>query len=510
MKTTGFSQKSNTFPLLCGSIPRTELSDILEIAFNLLDRNPGILKRIDEDLEAHGIAKKKMRLADRAWALSHGVLPGFETEGYMVPEKLELCVGRPKEMNALMIYLFIVLRGYFTSLTSTKAIDRIRDSRTVNDYIKAYGLGEIPARSTVHENVNAVSEATRDYIHQRQLVMIIDEGLDDFSKLILDSTAVKANSSWPTDSGILKDLLRRAYKNSQKLNEYDVPNFTPWFMETWLEDIGRLHFRIIVTSGKGSVAERRKLYKKLYKEVDKAISHMSNQIERHRGEKEAVDLCPRLSGQLNRLWSSIEDDITDARKVVTYSSDRILHDKNRSGSDKIASLSDGSAAFIKKGGRDIVIGYRPQIGRSGNGFITVLHVPEGNAFDSPQLASLVEKALENTGVLPENVSTDDGYASDYGVKALHKMKIGVISISGSKGKALTSEEDWLSELYKETRRNRSSVESLIFVLKYLFDFGRLKRRGIDAVRIELLEKAIVQNFRHMALLLERRRKQPAA
>ena len=165
MKTTGFSQKSNTFPLLCGSIPRTELSDILEIAFRLLDKYPGILERIDEDLEAHGIAKKKMRLADRAWALSHGVLLGFETEGYKEPEKLELCVGRPKEMNALMIYLFIVLRGYFTSLTSTKAIDRIRDSRTVNDYIKAYGLGEIPARSTVHENVNAVSQATLDYIH---------------------------------------------------------------------------------------------------------------------------------------------------------------------------------------------------------------------------------------------------------------------------------------------------------------------------------------------------------
>ena len=73
----------------------------------------------------------------------------------------------------------------------------------------------------------------------------------------------------------------------------------------------------------------------------------------------------------------------------------------------------------------------------------------------------------------------------------------IVSISGSKGKDLISEEDWESELYKEARRNRSAVESLIFVLKYSFEFGRLRRRGIDAVREELLEKAIVHNFSRM-------------
>ena len=82
--------------------------------------------------------------------------------------------------------------------------------------------------------------------------------------------------------------------------------------------------------------------------------------------------------------------------------------------------------------------------------------------------------------------------------------IDAVSISGSKGKYLISEEDWESELYKEARRNRSAVESLIFVLKYSYEFDRLRRRGIDAVREELLEKAIIHNFSRMALM--RRRK----
>jgi IS5 family transposase len=173
--------------------------------------------------------------------------------------------------------------------------------------------------------------------------------------------------------------------------------------------------------------------------------------------------------------------------------------------EKIVSLSDGSAAFISKGGRETIVGYRPQVGRSGKGFVTVLHVPEGNANDAPQLEPLVWKIIENTGVAPLCVSTDDGYSSKKGRDAVLKIKgIEAVSISGSKGKDLISEEEWESELYKEARRNRSAVESLIFVLKYSFEFGRLRRRGIEAVREELLEKAIVHNFSRIALM--RRRK----
>ena len=38
---------------------------------------------------------------------------------------------------------------------------------------------------------------------------------------------------------------------------------------------------------------------------------------------------------------------------------------------KVLSLSDGSAAYIKKGSRNL-IGYKPQLVRSENGFVTSL------------------------------------------------------------------------------------------------------------------------------------------
>ena len=53
---------------------------------------------------------------------------------------------------------------------------------------------------------------------------------------------------------------------------------------------------------------------------------------------------------------------------------------------------------------------------------------------------------------------------------------------------MTTPDDWESEAYREPRRDRSAVESLMFTIKDGFAFGELGRRGIDAVGDELLEK----------------------
>jgi len=134
---------------------------------------------------------------------------------------------------------------------------------------------------------------------------------------------------------------------------------------------------------------------------------------------------------------------------------------------------------------------------------------EGNAADSPQLIFLVEEAIKNTGVVSNTVSVDDGYSSTHGIGSVRMIPgVDAVSASGAKGKKIISAEDWDSEPYREARRNRSSVEFLMFTLKYVYGFGNLRRRGIDAVRIELLEKAIVHNLSRLAVLKKRRQWQP--
>ena len=58
---------------------------------------------------------------------------------------------------------------------------------------------------------------------------------------------------------------------------------------------------------------------------------------------------------------------------------------------------------------------------------------------------------------------------------------------------------WESQAYKEARRCRSAVESLMFTIKDGFEFGQLDRRGIEAVRAELLEKVLASDWTHRHL-----------
>jgi hypothetical protein len=97
-------------------------------------------------------------------------------------------------------------------------------------------------------------------------------------------------------------------------------------------------------------------------------------------------------------------------------------------------------------------------------------------------------------VKPAAASFDDGYPSATNLAELQKRGIDLVSFSGAKGKKLVGEALWDEDCMKLLRGQRSSVEFTMFVLKHNQGFGQVRRRGIEAVREELLAKIIMHNF----------------
>ena len=162
--------------------------------------------------------------------------------------------------------------------------------------------------------------------------------------------------------------------------------------------------------------------------------------------------------------------------------------------EKIISLSDPDAGFIVKGGWNSVVGYRPQLARSGSGFVTALVLPKGNAADSPQLVPMVREQIINTGVTPSLISVDDGYSSQQGREEVLNLRVKVVSISGAKAKKLIQALQWKSPEYRRARAERSAIESLVFTLKGSFAFGETMRRTQENVLAEMLEKVLAYNI----------------
>jgi hypothetical protein len=287
---------------------------------------------------------------------------------------------------------------------------------------------KMPAWTTILENVNLVSQATRELIFNSQIEYVLKESLDDFKELTIDSTSVKADSSWPTDGKILNGILGRAHRLGQKLHVFGLKDFRQGWIPRWLDMMDKLEFQICLSAGKPkSRGKMKKHYRKLLSRGGKVADALKCELDCLEEGLDMATLPPSRRELLRRTLEQIRNDIGDAKRVVEYAGDRVFKDRKLPSTEKILSLSDGSAAYIKKGGRDPVIGYKPQLVRSENGLVTSLIVPEGNAADSIKLVPAILDSIGRTGVIAELVSTDDGYASAKGRDEL--MKMGVKSLS---------------------------------------------------------------------------------
>ncbi len=477
------------------ALPDSKLADFVEELFHLWNKYPQIKASIVLELNIYAKEKKMVRLKDKQYELNKmESLPGFNNSN-LVPDSvhsLTLEVGAPRIPDVL-VFLFMQLRGYWGSVSDAQSADNMAESITLNTILQNIGT-QLPGRSTIIENINAVSNDTRELFFECQLADVLDMGLDDFKQMMIDSTSVEANNQWPTDAGVIVRLLERVVRQFTALEKFNVDAVPNFYLPVWLKKSHQNHFKINNTSGfKGAVDIRKKCYKELYSDATKAVNYLVRQFEPRKVHVDNLDISPSQKAMAQAVTTSIERDLADIAYVIEYSKERILEDKSRPSAEKILSLSDESAAFIIKGARNHVIGYKPQLARSATGFVTALLVESGNPSDSQLLLSTVEKHIENTNIIPSLVNVDDGYSSQVGYDDVKALKVEVVSLSGAKGKKILGEELWLQDEYIDARRNRSAVESLMFTLKYVYEFGRMRRRGIEPVRAEMLEKVTAYN-----------------
>ena len=476
--------------------PASSLSTFLSECLDLVSREPKILERIEADQDIYGKNKKKRRLLDQKWELSQNpkLCDIHLNSTEIKADELSLQSGCPR-MAPLLVYLFLMLRGRFGGLKTQEMQLLLQESVSLEVFFHNFGLKKLPGSSTIVDNINSVNQKTLDFIFESQIRMIIEEKLDDFKDLTFDSTSVSANSAWPTDSALLMGLVQRIYHRGKQLHKFEMPDIRERRFPNIIKTLTRLNKEIQLCGGRrGSKSKRKKRYRQLLKESESAHRTFSQEMKRVNKNLEKLNIAPSRYEMLVRLIDWMEDDLSWLSRVIEYCSKRVLLEERVDSKDKKMSLSDKSAGFIRKGGRDDVIGYKPQLGRSKNGFIPGLRVPQGNAADSAEFVKIAAESMERTGVIAETISVDDGYASKDARDKLFEMGVKIVSISGSKGKKIIDEQSWESQEYLQARNDRSAVESLMFTIKHGYNFGRVMRRGLENVAAELLEKVLAYNF----------------
>ena len=194
----------------------SQLNDFLNEIHQIARFEPSIVERIDEDLDLHAKKKKLLRLADAQFLAGQTPdLPKLQLQlRELKVDDIELETGRPRT-DAYIVYLFLMLRGFNGGCKDQHARLLLEESITLRLWLNHLGL-ELPPASTLSDNLNAVSNQSRGLIEQAQLRFILQQGLDDFQKCFIDSTAVEANvlSGRRVGSSQVTSVVERDARNS--------------------------------------------------------------------------------------------------------------------------------------------------------------------------------------------------------------------------------------------------------------------------------------------------------
>lgn len=485
----------------------SDFGDFVRECVDFYHRHPEIERMILEDQRRHALEAKhrRARAANDQWVATLP-LKGFEDlDADLGACSVQLGVGRPRT-HPLAVFVFLMIRGRNGGPCHQQSWDLVVESRSL-EAVLAPCAPKLPARTTILENLNALSDATMEAIHSLQLAEARAGGLDDFEQIAVDSTAVKASSAWPTDSKTIRDLCGRYLRCEKHLLDFGFdPGGKAWCLR-WEEQLDRLHKSIgMVGSGTGAPARRKRLYREFYVTGCTLLDALIKRQQRLLYWLAEISMPPLRKERAGELIDAMGADILMACRTLQQSIGRVEEGKMPKTRERVLGVADRAAAIIVKGGREPVMGYKPQLARSVSGFVTALIIESGNGSDSANLLPLVRACVDNTGVVPSRLSADDGYASAQGLAAVQAMGVDEVSISGAKGKVLMGDQ-WDLPRMQQLRCWRSAVESLMFCLKHGYRFGRMGRRGLEAVRREMTEKVMAYNL-DRAILLRKRRSRP--
>src|ERR1700686_5044587 len=304
----------------------SQLNDFLNEIHQIARFEPSIVECIDEDLDLHAKKKKLLRLADAQFLAGQtSDLPKLQLQlRELKVDNIELETGRPRT-DAYIVYLFLMLRGFNGGCKDQHARLLLEESITLRLWLEHLGL-ELPPASTLSDNLNAVSNQRRALIQQAQMRSILEQGLGDFQKSFIDSTAVEANTERPTDSTILVRLIARVCTTGSNLHRLDLPDMNPIGLFEQQEELRGLSQQIHFLNGKArGEAKRKKLYFHLLRRARRVRKRLLRDLESVRRNLEGrADVPPSRRLMAQEALCLIAEDLAALEQAANVCERRVM------------------------------------------------------------------------------------------------------------------------------------------------------------------------------------------
>ncbi|HVH86591.1 MAG TPA: ISNCY family transposase [Terriglobales bacterium] len=376
--------------------------------------------------------------------------------------------------------------------------ERIADGYTLRQFTDFY-TRPVPKHDAFHRAFNRLTPQTLKTINELIIRAAVEMGLEDGSRLRVDSTCVDTNIHHPTDSRLLWDSVRVLTRLGDRLVE-KVGRPLPAFPHHT-----RAARRRMQAIERMSAKERQEQQVPKYREllgITEEVVQSARQLLEH--TQNAYGLNFKEDMAITALRQEIEDYCQLADQVIQQTRRRVLEGETVPAKEKIYSIFEPHTDMIRRGKVDkpVEFGHKVFLAESQQGLITDYEILEGNPNDQEHVAPSLDRHQELFGHAPEWYGADRGFASPQNERACEQAGVTVIAIPQCGGQKTPERAAYeKSTAFKKGQRFRAGIEGRISVLFRGRGMKRCLDRGRERFDLLVAAAVLANNLLRIATLL---------
>jgi len=388
--------------------------------------------------------------------------------------------------------------------------ERIADGYTLRHFT-AFDSQRVPQHDAFNRAVNRLTPATLQAVNDAVIRVAVTLGLEDGTKLRVDTTVVETDIHHPTDNTLLWDSVRVVTRLVRKLAAVLPAGVGPFTNRTRsarrrMQEIQRMTTR---------ERHRRQVrtYRALIRVTEQVLTEARAVVKRTACVR-GLDAVTHVT--VDALRSEIARHCALGDRVISQTRRRVLDGQQVPTGEKLYSIFETHTDLIKRGKvlRDVEFGHKVFLAESGRGLITQYRVLSGNPADQLHVKPSLDRHKTIFDAAPSLYSSDRGFFNEENLETCQTAGVALTCIPQSGGtRSPEREAHEKSRAFKRGQRFRAGIEGRISVL---FRGRGMKRALVEGpTHFELFVGAAVlaNNLMVIAELLRRkaaRRRRPAA
>lgn len=355
------------------------------------------------------------------------------------------------------------------------------DSASYRTFCRFGALEEVPAKSTLAENVKKVRAETLEALNRVLLKRAAREKVERGRKVRIDATVTETNIHEPSDSTLLWDAVRVLTDLLERAKA--VAGFT-----IWRDHTKRAKRRMLGVQRAKSKEKRKPLYRDLLKVSRKVLGYAI--AARGALAESSEERERRLAYELNRYRLLLE-------RVIEQTERRVLCGETVSAGEKVVSIHEPHTDIIVKDGRDTLYGHKIYLTGGASGLVLDCLITEGNPADSTLCTPMLQRQKEIYGRPPRQAAFDGGFTSKENLREAKDLGVKDVCFSKKRGLKVPDmvKSTWV---YRKLRDFRAGIEGVISFLKRAFGLDRCTWRGEFSFRSYVWSGVLAANLLTLA------------